>query len=327
MAASLSRVVSLPSSPVAVPCGGGVGSYGQADTPPRGARRRRRRAPGSRRPRTCSRSRRARFVMAWLYQVGEPTAELYGDSRVGFRSHGSGARGPHRGGTSGSDDKVDVLGVGAGFSGLGASSLREGFDDVVVLERRRRRRDARQPLPGAACDVPSTCTPTPSPSTGWLRASRPGRSTTTSGGSARRGCELIRSHVEVTASLRPDRGAGPSHQGGGVRRSVLSRRGALCEPNYPDIEGLISRASPHRPLGPLGPAYRRRVAVIGTGASCHQVVPSVARSATWRLPAHRPWVPPDGPPLPAPERPPTARSPAPGAVRALQYASARSWWG
>ena len=54
---------------------------------------------------------------------------------------------------------VDVFIVGAGFSGLGAAIrlTREGFDDLVVVDRGRdvggTWRD--NTYPGAACDVPS----------------------------------------------------------------------------------------------------------------------------------------------------------------------------
>lgn len=235
--------------------------------------------------------------------------------------------------------RVDVLVVGAGFSGLGAVIKlgEEGFDDVVVLERAAdvggTWRDNH--YPGAACDVPSHLySYSFALNPGWSRAFSPQgeihdyiRRTAERAGVR----EKIRFGVEVTAcGYDPDRGRWTVRTTAGEydARVLVLGVGALCEPNYPDIEGFADFAGEvfHTARWDHSvPLTGRRVAVIGTGASAVQVVPSIAptvghldvyqRTAPWVLPRmDRPY--------PRLER--AAYRKIPGlqrAVRALQYAS------
>ena len=205
-------------------------------------------------------------------------------------------------------EKVDVLVVGAGFSGLGAViKLDEaGFRDVFVLERASdvggTWRD--NTYPGAACDVPShlySYSFALNPS--WSRAFSPQgeiheyiRGVADSAGVRDR----IRFGVEVTdAAYDADRGrwtvqttAGPFDA-----RVLILGVGALCEPRLPDIEGIDSFAGDvfHSARWDHSvPLSTRRIAVIGTGASAIQIVPAIAeraghvdvyqRTAPWILP-------------------------------------------
>ncbi|WP_010540526.1 flavin-containing monooxygenase [Dietzia alimentaria] len=234
---------------------------------------------------------------------------------------------------------VDVLVVGAGFSGLGAAIrlTQEGFNDLVVLERGSdvggTWRD--NSYPGAACDVPShlySFSFAPNPD--WSRAFSPQgeiydyiRRVTHDAGVR----EKIRFGVDVTAvEFEEDRGRWTvrTSQGQYDARVVVLGVGALCEPKRPNIDGLDDFAGPvfHTARWDHSVALAdKRVAVIGTGASAIQVVPSIApqvshldvyqRTAPWVLPRmDRKY----------PEIERAAYRRIPGlqrAMRALQYAS------
>lgn len=234
---------------------------------------------------------------------------------------------------------VDVVIVGAGFSGLGAviRLAEEGFDDVVVLERGSdvggTWRDNH--YPGAACDVPSHLySYSFALNPGWTRAFSPQgeihdyiRRTATSAGVR----EKIRFGVEVT-DARYEAGRGRwtvrTTDGDYDARVLVLGVGALCEPNYPDIEGLADFGGEvfHTARWDHSvPLADTRVAVIGTGASAIQVVPSIAATVAHLDVYQRtaPWI------LPRMDRPYSrleraAYRKVPGlqrAVRALQYAS------
>lgn len=203
---------------------------------------------------------------------------------------------------------VDVLVVGAGFSGLGAAITltEEGFDDLVVVERGSdvggTWRD--NSYPGAACDVPSHLySYSFAPNSEWSRAFSPQgeiydyiRRVTHDAGVR----EKIRFGVEVTsARFDADRGRWTVGTTAGEydARVVVLGVGALCEPRLPEIDGIGEFAGPvfHTARWDHSvPLAGRRVAVIGTGASAIQVVPSIApvvdhldvyqRTAPWVLP-------------------------------------------
>ena len=234
---------------------------------------------------------------------------------------------------------VDVLVVGAGFSGLGAAIklTAEGFDDLVVLERGSdvggTWRD--NTYPGAACDVPShlySYSFALNPE--WSRAFSPQgeiydyiRRVTHDTGVR----EKIRFGVEVNDARFDDaRGRWTVQTSAGEfdARVVVLGVGALCEPKNPDIEGIDQFSGPvfHTARWDHSvPLAGKRVAVIGTGASAIQVVPSIAPTVAHLDVYQRtaPWV------LPRMDRqyPRFERSlyrRVPGlqrAVRALQYAS------
>lgn len=213
---------------------------------------------------------------------------------------------------------VDVLVVGAGFSGVGAAirMSREGFDDFLVVDRGAdvggtwRDND----YPGAACDVPShlysfsfALNP------GWTRTFSPQaeifeylRRTAREAGVLPRfrfGVEVRSARWDEDAALwRVSTSAGDI-----TSRILILGVGPLCEPNLPDIpgiegfEGEIMHSARWRHDVPL---RGRRAAVIGTGASAIQIVPSIApevghldvyqRTAPWILPrVDRPYTPPE----------------------------------
>jgi cation diffusion facilitator CzcD-associated flavoprotein CzcO len=234
---------------------------------------------------------------------------------------------------------VDVLVVGAGFSGLGAAIrlAQEGFDDLVVLERGPdvggTWRD--NSYPGAACDVPSHLySYSFALNPDWSRAFSPQgeiydyiRKVTHEAGVR----EKIRFGVDVT-SVDYDESRGrwtvrTSEEEYDARVVVLGV-GALCEPRLPEIDGIGDFAGPvfHTARWDHSVTLAdKRVAVIGTGASAIQVVPSIAPTVAHLDVYQRtaPWV------LPRMDRqyPRFERSlyrRVPGlqrAVRALQYAS------
>lgn len=203
---------------------------------------------------------------------------------------------------------VDVLVVGAGFSGLGAAIRlsQEGFDDLVVLERGSdvggTWRD--NSYPGAACDVPSHLySYSFAPNPDWSRAFSPQgeiydyiRRVTHEAGVR----EKIRFGVEVTAVDFDDpRGRWTVRTSDGTydARVVVLGVGALCEPKNPEIDGIEDFAGPVFHTARWNHSVKladKRVAVIGTGASAIQVVPSIAptvahldvyqRTAPWVLP-------------------------------------------
>ncbi|MEH6819584.1 MAG: NAD(P)/FAD-dependent oxidoreductase [Dietzia psychralcaliphila] len=234
---------------------------------------------------------------------------------------------------------VDVLVVGAGFSGLGMviKLTEDGFDDVIVVERGTdvggTWRD--NSYPGAACDVPSHLySYSFALNPGWSRAFSPQgeiydyiRRVTHDAGVR----EKIRFGVEVT-SARFDESRGRwtvgTTAGEYDARVLVLGVGALCEPRLPEIDGIGDFAGPvfHTARWDHSvPLAGRRVAVIGTGASAIQVVPSIAptvehldvyqRTAPWVLPRiDRQY--------PGFERALYRRVPGlQRAVRALQYAS------
>ncbi|MGX1768340.1 flavin-containing monooxygenase [Dietzia sp. NPDC055343] len=203
---------------------------------------------------------------------------------------------------------VDVLVVGAGFSGLGAAIrlTQDGFDDLVVLERGTdvggTWRD--NSYPGAACDVPSHLySYSFALNPDWSRAFSPQgeiydyiRRVTQEAGVR----DKIHFGVEVTA-VDFDEARGrwtvESSEGTYDARVVVLGVGALCEPRRPEIDGIDDFAGQvfHTARWDHSVTLAgKRVAVIGTGASAIQVVPSIApavshldvyqRTAPWILP-------------------------------------------
>ena len=185
--------------------------------------------------------------------------------------------------------EVTFLIIGAGFSGLGAAiRLRqEGYTDLIVLERaERRRRDlARQHLPrlplrravepvlllvraeaGLERDVP-----VPARALGL-----PAQVTTRYGLRP-----YLRFGHEVTGA-RWDAGGGrwqvTTTRGTFAGPLPHRRVGSLVEPSLPDIPGIESFQGTimHSARWDHGwQAAGRRVAVVGTGASAIQIVPSI----------------------------------------------------
>ena len=184
---------------------------------------------------------------------------------------------------------VRVAVIGTGFTGLAAvHALREaGIDDLLVLERAEdvggTWRD--NTYPGIACDVPShlySLSFAPNPD--WARTFSSGHQIW----EYMRQVAADMGIAEVTAFGEEllDASWDELHQRWALRTTTLELTadalidgsGVLCDPTYPDIDGL------DRFQGARFHSARwnhdhdlagERVAVIGTGASSIQIVPSI----------------------------------------------------
>jgi cation diffusion facilitator CzcD-associated flavoprotein CzcO len=207
--------------------------------------------------------------------------------------------------SSGKDDHPIVI-VGAGFSGLGTAAClrRAGVEDFVILERARRVggtwRD--NTYPNCACDVPSALYSfsfAPNPS--WSRVYAPASEIQAYllrlvedhdlESHIRYDHELLGGHwddEQARWQLRTNRGT--------LRAAVvIAATGPLIEPSIPELRGLDSFAgeSFHSSRWRHDIDLRgRRVAVVGTGASAVQFLPSVQRRAAHLTLFQRtaPWV-------------------------------------
>lgn len=213
----------------------------------------------------------------------------------------------------GGDPMHQAVIIGAGFAGLGMAIglKRAGIDDFVVLERAEEVggtwRDNH--YPGAACDVESHLySYSFEPNPRWTRAFAPQseildyliRCTDKYG---------VRPHVRFGAtvvSARFDEDAGAwevgTANGGAVRARVLvSACGPLNKPSLTDIRGLETFRGKTFHSARWDHSFdldRKRVAVIGTGASAIQIAPSIAPRVS-RLHVFQrtpPWI------LPKPDR-------------------------
>ncbi|MEV6313853.1 NAD(P)/FAD-dependent oxidoreductase [Streptomyces sp. NPDC051776] len=237
-----------------------------------------------------------------------------GSGRAQGRDHG-GVSGRDSGGVSGRDnrgvsgrDHVRVAVIGSGFGGLGAAVRlrRAGLTDFTVLERA----DAvggtwrDNTYPGCACDVPShlySFSFAPNPE--WPRnfSGQPHirayleRVTDTFG---------LRPHIRFNSevlSLRWDEAELlweiETVTGRLTADVVVSATGPLSDPKIPDIPGLDSFPGKVFHSSRWDHDYDlrgKRVAMIGTGASAIQIVPSIQpvvdrltlfqRTAPWVLP-------------------------------------------
>ncbi|PAP75005.1 flavin-containing monooxygenase [Rubrivirga marina] len=179
--------------------------------------------------------------------------------------------------------------IGTGFAGIGAAVrlLREGVDDLVVLERADTVggvwRD--NTYPGAACDVQShlyafSFAPNPDWSRRYSR--QPEIRAYLEDVAERFGVmPRVRFGHAVTEAAWDDAAARwrIETSGGDVTADVLvAAPGALAEPKLPDIPGLGGFAGEvmHTARWDESVALDgKRVAVVGTGASAIQVIPAI----------------------------------------------------
>jgi cation diffusion facilitator CzcD-associated flavoprotein CzcO len=185
--------------------------------------------------------------------------------------------------------QVTFVIIGTGFAGLGAAiKLRQaGFDDVVVLERAGEVggtwRD--NTYPGCRCDVQSNLY-------SFSFAAKPDWSETFPSQPELRGylrevaeqygvLPHVRFGYEVTAA-RWDEGTGrwqiSTGKGDFTARYLIAGVGALVEPSLPDIPGIQSFTGTIMHSARWDDSWQpagRRVAVVGTGASAIQIVPSI----------------------------------------------------
>jgi cation diffusion facilitator CzcD-associated flavoprotein CzcO len=184
---------------------------------------------------------------------------------------------------------VRVVIIGAGFSGLGAAIklIEAGHTDLVVLERAGdvggTWRD--NTYPGCRCDVQSNLYSysfAPKPDWSETYPSQPElwaylQKITDVHGLRRH----LRFGHEVTAArwdARSGRWLVSTTQGEFAARYLIAAVGALVEPSLPDIPGIESFAGPVMHSARWDHSWRpagRRVAVVGTGASAIQIVPSI----------------------------------------------------
>ncbi|MFC3962582.1 flavin-containing monooxygenase [Nocardia jiangsuensis] len=203
---------------------------------------------------------------------------------------------------------VRTIVVGSGFAGLGlAIKLKQQRrDDYLVLERGSEVggtwRD--NTYPGAACDVPSHLySYSFALNPDWTRSfSKQGEIQQYIRGVAEK-YGVLDKHVfdcDVTSvrwNAETARWDIESSKGSFTADTVVSAVGALCEPALPDIKGIndfegeiFHSARWNHDADLTG----KRVAIIGTGASAIQIVPTIApkvahldvyqRTAPWLLP-------------------------------------------
>ncbi len=204
--------------------------------------------------------------------------------------------------------QVDTIIIGSGFAGLGLAIklTQEGMENFLVLERGSEVggtwRD--NTYPGAACDVPSHLySYSFALNPNWTRSFSPQPEIQQYISSVARKYNVLDKHVfdsDVT-SVRWNEDTSRwdiiSSTGAYTAKVVVTALGALCEPNLPPINGIEEFAGDvfhsarwNHDAGLEG----KRVAVIGTGASAIQIVPTIAgrvehldvyqRTAPWVLP-------------------------------------------
>jgi cation diffusion facilitator CzcD-associated flavoprotein CzcO len=204
--------------------------------------------------------------------------------------------------------ETDIAIVGSGFSGLGmAIKLKEeGFEDFVVLERDQQVGGTwwANTYPGCGCDVPShlySFSFAPNPD--WTRtySKQPEIEAYLQRVAADFGVTPhVRLGTTVTGAYWNDdvqRWTVETEHGDVSARVLVSAAGALSEPSTPDIPGLDSFKGHafHSARWDHDHDVRgERVAVIGTGASAIQFVPTIApdvaqmhvfqRTAPWIMP-------------------------------------------
>ncbi|HEY5318841.1 MAG TPA: NAD(P)/FAD-dependent oxidoreductase [Solirubrobacteraceae bacterium] len=231
--------------------------------------------------------------------------------------------------------EVDVVIVGAGFSGLAMAAAleREGRDDYLVLERGHEVGGTwrENSYPGCACDVPShlySLSFAPNPNWGSTFSPQPEISAYLRRVAqehhvlphVRFGCELERAGWDEEAGRwRLETSSGPLSA-----RVLVAAGGPLSEPAIPDIPGLADFQGTVFHSATWDHEHElegERVAVIGTGASAIQFVPQIQPRVS-RLHLFQrtpPWI------MPRPDRPLTRFERAlyrrvPAAQRAMRAA-------
>jgi cation diffusion facilitator CzcD-associated flavoprotein CzcO len=207
-----------------------------------------------------------------------------------------------------STEHRDVVIVGAGFSGLGvAIALKEaGFEDVLLVD------DADGPggvwhwntYPGVAVDIPSFSYQFSfAQRTDWTRSYAKGAELKAYAEHLVERFDLadqIRFETRVTSATYDEDAClwtVAASTGDLTATHVIHAGGPLSQPKYPDIAGLDSFAGTvmHTARWDHGADLsRKRVAIIGTGASAVQIIPSIAadveqltvfqRTPIWCLP-------------------------------------------
>ncbi|MGI8556948.1 MAG: flavin-containing monooxygenase [Solirubrobacteraceae bacterium] len=210
---------------------------------------------------------------------------------------------------SGSAPDHEIAIVGGGFSGIGAAIAlrRSGIDDLIVLEEGDGVGGAWHwnTYPGVAVDIPSFSYQfSYEQRSDWSRVYAPGQELKAYAESCVDRYALrprIRLNTRVTAATfddtqhlwRLDTATGETIRA----RHVIGATGVLTQPKPPAIDGLedFAGATMHTARWDHAMDLRgKRVAVIGTGASAVQVIPTIApdvasltvfqRTPIWCLP-------------------------------------------
>lgn len=213
----------------------------------------------------------------------------------------------HDGAVTPPDVEVLVIGAGVGGIAAGCQLRRAGIDDFLIVDRRDDFSGTwiANTYPGVALDVPSTSYEFTFAPNEWSRVFA-------EGAEVREYCQRVaREHglyerarfgVSVDREVwNDDTGCWTVHLEGGetlTARYVLSATGFFLEPRtnagIPDVDKFAGKLM-HSAGWDHSYDYRgKRVAVIGTGASSMQIVPSIApevgnldvyqRTATWCFP-------------------------------------------
>ncbi len=187
--------------------------------------------------------------------------------------------------------ELSIAILGAGFAGIGTAIrlLQSGIRSFTIFERGDEIggtwRD--NTYPGAACDVPSHAYSLSfEPHPGWTRRFSPSNEIQSYLLGLVEKWNLrshLRLHTEIVeARFDPAKGLWNLTTSRGERvtaRVVVCGVGGLVDPALPDIKGLESFAGEIFHTARWNHDYEltgKRVAVIGTGASAVQVVPSIA---------------------------------------------------
>ncbi|MCQ4080567.1 NAD(P)/FAD-dependent oxidoreductase [Streptomyces sp. RB6PN25] len=183
--------------------------------------------------------------------------------------------------------RVAVIGTGFGGLGMGVQLRREGITDFVILERA----DAvggtwrDNSYPGCCCDVPSHLYSFSfAPNAEWPRTFS-GQPHIRSYLEQVTDTFRLRPHIRFNSEVRSARwDAEAAHwslttaQGDLTADVVISAAGPLSDPQIPDIPGLDDFPGRVFHSGRWDHDYDlkgKRVAVVGTGASAIQIIPSI----------------------------------------------------
>jgi len=184
-------------------------------------------------------------------------------------------------------EQVTFLIIGAGFSGLGAAIKlsQAGHSDLVILERADdvggTWRD--NVYPGCRCDVPSNLYSYsffPKPDWSETYPSQPELwdYLRTVSATYQLNRYLRFGHEVTSARWDGRRWLVTTTEGAFAARYLIAAAGALVEPSLPDIAGIESFRGKIMHSARWDQSWQaagRRVAVIGTGASAIQIVPSI----------------------------------------------------
>lgn len=191
-------------------------------------------------------------------------------------------------------ERFDAVIVGAGFGGIGAAIQlkRLGYHDIVILDRQSDLGGTWHVnhYPGVAVDIPSTTYSywfEPNPF--WSRVFAPGSELKRYAQHVATKYD-VRRHMRFNTTVEGAQWDEDTHlwrvrlAGGDMlmTRLLITATGFLSQPRIPDIPGITSFQGKVLHTAAWDHSYRlarRRIAVVGTGASAVQLVPELAKEA------------------------------------------------